>query len=118
MGRAALWLAAMDDQQYRAAADKALRTILDAFDEVDPDDADVDSSGDVITIAFSNGSKCVVNTQSSVHQIWAAAEGKGFHFDYDADAGAWMDDKGRGQELFALVRGVVERASGVLLDLA
>ena len=74
----------MTESEYLQLADKTFRTLEDAFEDVDPDDADAYMAGDVLTIAFRDGVKCVVNTQRPVKQIWLAAAAQAWHFSYDA----------------------------------
>lgn len=91
----------MDDQRFRHLADGTFRAILDGFDDIDADDADIESAGNTLTITFRNGQRCVVNTQSSVHQIWLAGAKSAWHFSYDEATQKWLHDKGTGDELFA-----------------
>lgn len=103
----------MDDKRYQELADEALREILDLFDDVDVDDADAETTGNVVTIRYRDRSRCVVNTQSAAHQMWLAGAGRGWHFSWDDDAGAWKHDKGTGDELFAVLRKITKDASGI-----
>jgi CyaY protein len=103
----------MDESRYHQLVSEAFRRIQDAFDDVDPDDADVYMAGDVLTIAFRNGVKCVINTQRPTRQIWLAARASAWHFSYDAGSSRWLDDKGRGDELFGCVRAIVKDNAGV-----
>jgi CyaY protein len=103
----------MDDKRYRELADTALREILDLFDEVDVDDADAESSGDVVTVRYRDGSRLVVNTQSPAKQMWLAGAGRGWHFSWDEERGGWLHDKGTGDELFAVLRQITKDTVGV-----
>ena len=103
----------MDESQYLQLIDTTFRKIQDAFETVEPDDADVYMSGDVLNIAFKNGIRCVVNTQRSVKQVWLAARARAWHFSLDPSTGKWMDDKGLGEELFARLKLIVKEESGV-----
>jgi len=103
----------MDEKRYRELADAALRDILDLFDEVDVDDADAESSGDVITVRYRDGSRLVVNTQSPAKQMWLAGAGRGWHFSWDEAKKAWLHDKGTGDELFAILRKITKDTVGV-----
>jgi CyaY protein len=102
----------MDEQRFKHLADDTFRTILDGFDEIDADDADVDSAGNTLNILFRNGQRCVVNTQSSVHQIWLAGGQHGWHFSYDEQRGQWLHDKGTGDELFDCLSRLTHEAIG------
>lgn len=102
----------MDEQSYRHLADATFKRILDGFDAIDADDADVETAGNTINIAFRDGSRCVVNTQGSVRQIWLAGGQSGWHFSYDESARQWLHDKGTGDELFATLTRLTREATG------
>ena len=103
----------LDESAYLHLVDAAFKRIQDALEPVDPDDVDAYAAGDVLTLTFRDRSKCVLNTQRSTRQIWLAARAKAWHFSRDEATGRWLDDKGRGDELFATVRAIVRDASGV-----
>jgi CyaY protein len=105
----------MDETRYNQLVAGAFQALLRALDKVDPDLLDADSTGDMVTVTSASGHKVVVNTQRATRQIWVAGKGMGLHFSFEAD-GQWMDDKGKGIELFAFVADAVEDASGVRLD--
>lgn len=102
----------MDESSYQRLADAAFRAIGDGFENVDPDLVDCEPSGDVVTLTLRGGKKCVVNTQRPARQIWLAANARAWHFSWDPEAHRWMDDKGRGDELFATLRAIVKEATG------
>jgi CyaY protein len=103
----------MDESTYLALADEAFRAIGDALDGVDPDLVDCETAGDVVTLTLAGGRKCIVNTQRPTRQIWLAANARAWHFSWDAASRRWLDDKGRGEELFATLAGVLRDAAGV-----
>jgi CyaY protein len=103
----------MDVPEYQKLADKAFRRIERALADIDPDDVDCELAGDVLTLTFKGGAKCVINTQRPTRQIWLAATSRAWHFTYDPATERWMDDKGQGTELFALVGESVKKASGI-----
>ena len=105
----------MDEPQYLRLADDTFLRLEKAFRDVDPDAADCERAGDVVTITFASGQRCVVNTQRPTRQIWLAASARGWHFSYDAARGAWLDDKGSGDELFATLARIVREQAGVEL---
>lgn len=105
----------MDESRYLRLVGDAFRKIEDAVADVDPDDVDVDSAGDVLTLTLKNGVRCVVNTQRPTRQIWVAARASAWHFSWDDGKGAWLDDKGRG-ELFTTLQSVVKEHAGVDLS--
>ena len=107
----------LEEKRYRELAHDTLNRVMDAFDDVDVDDADVESTGDVIKVRFRDGSHCVLNTQTPARQLWLAAQGTGWHFDYDEDTSSWVDDKGRNETLESVLTRVVSEATGVKIDL-
>jgi iron donor protein CyaY len=104
----------MDERTYEKLASETFKRVLDLFEAVDPDDADVEPSGDVIRIDLSNGQRIVLNTQRPARQIWLAGGQRAWHFSYDAGSATWQDDKGRG-ELFQTLRVLTKEATGLAL---
>lgn len=107
----------MDEQRYLHLADDAFHAIERAFEDVDPDLAEVVLAGDVLTIGYQDGSKCIVNTQRPTRQIWLAARSSGWHFRYEEATGRWVDDRGAGVELMRCVADVTKQTVGVDLPL-
>ncbi len=105
----------MDEVIYEQRAAAAFRQLMDLFEDVDPDEADLESTGDVITIGFAQASRLVINTQRPARQIWLAGGKRAWHFSFDEPSGAWLDDKGRGHELFATIRSLVHEAADLTL---
>jgi CyaY protein len=103
----------MDEQRFRHLADDTFKRILDGFDAIDADDAEVDTAGNTINIAFKDGARCVINTQGATHQIWLAGGQSGWHFSYDDAAQAWLHDKGTGDELFETLRRLTHKSTGI-----
>src|SRR5439155_17775204 len=101
--------AMLDESAYNQLVSAAFKKILAAVDEADPDQIDADSTGEMVTLTASSGEKVVVNTQRAVRQIWVAGKGSGIHFSYDGSR--WLDDKGKGLELFAWVKECVRAAA-------
>jgi CyaY protein len=91
----------MDEHAYERLANHTFRRIEDMFEQLDPDDADIEASGDVLRIQFRGARPVIVNTQRPVRQIWLAGGQRAWHFSYDEAKQAWFDDKGHGDELFA-----------------
>lgn len=103
----------MDEQRFRHLADEAFRRILDGFDAIDADDADVDTAGNTLNIIFKDGSRCVVNTQTATRQIWLAGGQSGWHFSYDESTQKWLHDRGTGDELFTTLARLTGAVLGV-----
>lgn len=86
----------MDEAAFdRLASDelKALEARLGELPELE-----VDSTGDVITVEFEDGSKYIINSHRAARQVWLSAELRASHYTYDAGSRRWLDDK-TGQEL-------------------
>ena len=103
----------MDEPRYQRLADVALAELETMLEDVDADDVDVERAGDVLTLTFKGGKKCVVNTQRPTRQIWLAANARAWHFSFDEGTSRWLDDKGQGVELFARVAAIVKENAGV-----
>lgn len=100
----------MDEPTYERLAADTFKRVLDLFQEVDPEDADVESAGDVIRIDLRDGQRIVLNTQRPARQIWLAGGQSAWHFSYDGTR--WLDDKGRG-ELFEVLQRLTSAAFGL-----
>ena len=107
----------LDDTTYNSLVADVFKRLLKGLDTVDPDALDADSTGDMVTVTGNKGAKVVVNTQRAVRQLWVAGKGAGIHFDFDPASAKWLDDKGKGHELFAWVSECVEAASGAKVAL-
>jgi CyaY protein len=103
----------MDESTYQALAEQALARIEDGFKDVDPEEVDCERAGDVVTLTFADGKRCVVNTQRPTRQLWLAANARAWHFSYDSESKRWLDDKGGTVELFDQLRQVAKAAAGV-----
>lgn len=91
----------MDETTYYQHAKAAFRKVEEALDALGDDTVDFERAGDVLTITFPSGKKCVLNTQRPTRQLWLAADAKGWHFVLDGATGLWVDEKGTGAELYA-----------------
>jgi CyaY protein len=103
----------MEESRYQKLADSAFRQIEDLFRDVDTEVVDCERAGDVVTLLFRGGKKCVLNTQRPTQQIWLAANARAWHFSYDETKSAWLSDKDASQELFAELRQIVKASSGL-----
>jgi iron-sulfur cluster assembly protein CyaY len=107
----------MDESRYEKLADAAYRRVGDAFEDVDPGVVDCEIAGDVVTLTFKGGQRCILNTQRPTRQLWLAAVARAWHFAYDEATGRWMDDKGQGVELFAQIKTIVRELAGIEVPL-
>lgn len=99
----------MEEKRYRQLVADTYKTLEKAFDAVDPDVVELSRAGDVITLLFADGMRCILSPQPPLRQLWVAARTNAVHFNWNDDAGAWHDDHGKGLELFGYLRDLVKR---------
>lgn len=102
----------MEEKRYRQLVAETYKTIEKAFDDVDPDTVELSRAGDVITLLFPDGMRCLISPQPPVRQIWVAARTNAHHFNHDAATSTWIDDQGKGLELMTYLRELVRREVG------
>jgi CyaY protein len=107
----------LEESNYNQLVSEAFQKIVAAADAIDPDLLESNTAGDMVALTAASGQKCVVSTQRAVRQIWVAGQGLGIHFSYDPGSARWLDDKGKGIELFQFVRDSVKVISGAALSL-
>jgi CyaY protein len=90
----------------------ALERIESVLGDLEHEDLDPHLAGDVLTLAFSDGTRYVINAHSAAAQIWMAAGTSAWHFDWDEARGRWIAAKS-GDELMAVTAAVVSRKLGV-----
>lgn len=95
---------------------QALEHIDEVLGGLEHDDLDVDLGGDVLTLAFADGVKFVINAHSAAGQIWMAANKDAWHFDYDDQSERWVAAK-TGDELMTTVARTVGERLGQSLSL-
>lgn len=105
----------VEGSEYERRVEDAFSRLYDLFEDVDVDDADIETSAGVVRIDFRGGSKVVVNTQRPTQQIWLAGASRGWHFSFDAERDCWLDDRDGGDELFAVVGRLTHDAIGLSL---
>jgi CyaY protein len=111
-------MALMEEKRYRQLVDEAFARIDAAFADVDPDVAESTVSQGTLTIVFPGNRRFIVSPQTPVRQIWVAFKDRAWHLDYEAATGRWIDDRGQGIELYALVARVTADATGVTVKVA
>jgi CyaY protein len=70
-------------------------------------DLDFDRSGDVITIEFSDGEKCVITPQAPMDQLWISANYSGHRFNWSREKHQWEHEK-TSEPLTVFLQGVIE----------
>jgi len=104
---------AIDEKLYRHLLDETYARIDRAFEEVDPDLAEVSISQGTLTILFREKLRLMLTPQPSPRQLWVAFRDRAWHFDWDTGREAWLDDRGQGIELRKLVEDTTRDAVGV-----
>lgn len=105
----------MDSKDFHRHSAKALEHIDSAIGELDLDGLDIQLAGDVLTIAFADGGRFVINAHSAAGQIWMAAGTTAWHFDREDD-GRWVARR-TGDELMQTVARVVGDRLGTRISL-
>src|SRR4051812_24532156 len=103
----------MDEKTYRRLLDETFARIDAAFENVDPDLAEVSLSQGTLTIAFAGNLRMMLTPQPSPRQLWVAFRDRAWHFDYDQAKSTWLDDRGQGIEVHKLVEETTRDMAGV-----
>ena len=106
-----------EEGAYRQRVDEVLGRLDKGFENVDPDLAESDFSQGTLIIAFRQAHKLILSPQTPLRQIWAAFRDRAWHFALDEASGRWLDDRGQGIELFALVTDLAREHAGVEVTL-
>lgn len=106
----------MERGRFVKLSAQALEHIDEVLGGLEHDDLDVDLGGDVLTLAFADGVKFVINAHSAAGQIWMAANKDAWHFDYDEQSERWVAAK-TGDELMTTVARTVGERLGQSLSL-
>jgi CyaY protein len=99
----------INESEFLAAAERTLGAIEAAVEACDAD-IETTRAGNVLTLELADGSRIVVNSQTPMRQIWVAAKGGGFHYEWRD--GAWRDTRD-GSELFAALSRVISAQAGI-----
>ena len=106
----------IDEPTYRQQVDTVFKRIDAAFEDVDPDLAESDFSQGSLIITFKQTHKLILSPQAPLRQIWLAFKNRAWHMQRDAERGQWLDDRGQGVELLALVHQLAQESTGVALS--
>lgn len=99
----------MERGQFLELATAALEHIESGLAALEHDALDVQLGGDVLTLAFDDGTRFVINAHSAAGQVWMAADRNAWHFDHDGVR--WFAAK-TGDELMSTVARVVSAKLG------
>ena len=83
----------MESRPYTQLADRCLEHVASWLERFDPDEVDFATSDGVVTLEFPDGVRYVLNRQSAASQMWFAAGARAWHYDWDPERGAWVDDR-------------------------
>jgi CyaY protein len=103
----------IDEKEYRHLLDDSYARVDRAFERVDPDIAEVSISQGTLTITFLEKQRLMLTPQPSPRQLWVAFRDRAWHFDWDAQRRVWLDDRGQGIELYALIEQTTREVGGV-----
>lgn len=107
----------ISEQDYEARALPELRALVAALDELELGGVECELSSDILTIELAGGNRYVVNSHRAARQIWMAAERNAWHFDWEAERGAWVAKK-TGDELWSTLSRVLSTKLGQPVKLA
>ena len=107
----------MEEKLYRQLVDDAFRRIDAAFENVDPDLAESTFSQGTLSIVFREKQEMILSPQAPTRQIWAAFCDRAWHFGLRPEGDGWVDDRGQGIELFALVEDLARTVAGVTVTI-
>jgi len=109
---------AIDEKTYRQLLDQTFARIDAAFENVDPDLAEVSLSLGTLTITYPGNQRMMLTPQPSPRQLWVAFRDRAWHFDYDATKSRWMDDRGQGIEVCALIEETTRDIAAVTVTIS
>jgi iron donor protein CyaY len=108
----------LDEKSYRHLLDDTYERVDRAFEDVDPDLAEVSVGQGTLTITFLEKQRLMLTPQPSPRQLWVAFRDRAWHFDWDGARRTWLDDRGEGVELFALLEGTTQAEADVTVRIA
>jgi iron-sulfur cluster assembly protein CyaY len=108
----------LEENHYRRLLDETYARVDRAFEDVDPDLAEVTVAQGALTILFQEKTRFMLTPQPSPRQLWVAFRDRAWHFDWNATSGAWMDDRGQGIDLRRLIEDTTRDAVGVAIRIA
>jgi CyaY protein len=105
----------IDEATFDTTAERTLRKLETALNDVDGVEADLESG--ILSIEFEDGVRFIVNSHRAARQIWMAAGALAWHFDVDTGDGKWVAKK-TGDELWSCIEQHVGQKLGRRLELA
>jgi CyaY protein len=99
----------MDRKTFYEQSTRALGHLDEVLGDLEHESLDVDLAGDVLTLAFADGSKFIINAHSAAEQIWMAAGTTAWHFDFVPEDGQWIAHKTNDELMDTVARAVGEK---------
>ena len=106
--------APIDEHAFEQLADATLSRMESTLGDAD-DRLEVSLSQGVLTIAFEDKTRFIVNSHRAARQIWMAAGAQAWHFDWDGSE--WRSTKTQ-EELWTLVGSLTGAKLGTKLQLS
>lgn len=101
----------LDRKTFMRESTRALEHLDEVLGDLEHERLDVQLSGDVMTLTFSDGARFIINAHSAAEQVWMAAGTTAWHFDWIAESRTWVAGK-TDEELMATVARVVSEKLG------
>ncbi len=105
----------LSTQQFHDLLDQLYNQIEDALDHSDLD-IDSENNGNILTLELADSTRLILSRQEPLRQLWLAAPGGGFHFDYQPQQQIWFC-QGSNQELFQMLNQLLSQHSGSSITL-
>lgn len=103
----------MNDTEFLALTEQVLDSLEKQADDwaISLDiDIETERQGNVLTLAFENGARVVINSQTTMQELWVAAPSGGFHYRYTGHD--WHDTR-HGPSLPEALSHICSQAAGV-----
>jgi len=102
------------EKDFRKKLSEAYARVVKAFDAVDPDVAEVETSLGSCAILTPKG-KIILSPQPPVRQLWLAVASQGIaaHFNWNEEKQGWFEDKDSTREFWAFLTEVLKKATGL-----
>ena len=104
----------VQDSEFHELVDELFNRIEDGIDGLDQD-VDVDASGGILTIEFSDGTTAIISRQISNHEVWIAAKSGGYHLSLNENH-TWQCTA-TGEDLSALLSRVISLQAGTQITI-
>jgi CyaY protein len=101
----------MERSAFLHLADETIERVARWLEAFDPDEVDFSATDGVLTLEFADKQRYVLNRQTATDQMWFAAGARAWHYDFDAAAKRWIDDRD-GHDLYARIGEVVSQKIG------